>query len=148
MPAQAQAWMDNIATKFPEMAPYCKSLKAAGANNWFAWCGFFVQSMLAYSNIRGPISAAGLSGQTTTGDFAYVDAWLTWGTAVTDPQPGDVLIWNAPGIHHVSFYNTPEPDTDTYSSLGGDQGKPLRVCIEDINMDYCVGIRRPPAPSA
>lgn len=154
MPAKIQTWMDNIATCFPEMAPYANGLKTAGLAGYWEWCGGFVQSMLAYSNIRGPISAAGLTGEQTTGDWAYVDAWRTWGTKVWDaadgtsindasPQIGDVLIWYVPSvIHHVSFYNEPEPTTNSFSSLGGDQGKPLRVSIEDIPMSYCVGIRR------
>jgi hypothetical protein len=145
MPPKLMVWMDHIATTFPDMALYCNGLKAAGARGYWEWCGFFVAAMLSYSNIRPPISAAGLKGEETTGDFAYVDSWLNWGTPVTEPQPGDVLIWKAPGIHHVSFYDHPEPTTDTYASLGGDQSKPLRVCISDINMDYCIAIRRPPA---
>jgi hypothetical protein len=139
MPPQIAEWMDNIAAVFPDMASYVRALKVAGAHDWVAWCGMFVQSMLAYNNppIRGPLSAAGLQGQTTTSDWAYVDAWRTWGTKVWDaadgdisnaqPQVGDVLIWNAPGIHHISFYDHPEPTTNTFASLGGDQGKPLRA---------------------
>lgn len=146
MPPQMQAWMDNISTTFPEMAPYCKVLKNLGAKGWWAWCGFFVQAMLSYSHIRGPMSAAGLQGQTTTDDWAYAKSWATWGTDASDnPQPGDVLVWS---FGHVSFYDHPEPDTDTYSSLGGDQGTPLRVCLEDISMGSCIAIRRPPAPTA
>lgn len=154
MPDKLVAWMDNIVAKFPEMAPYCQALKNEGAKGWWAWCGFYVAAMLSYSSIRPPISAAGLKGETTTADFAYVDAWRTWGTKVWDaadgdisnaqPLPGDVLVWDGGGIHHVSFYDHPEPTTDTFASLGGDQGSPLRVCIEDISMSYCVAIRRPP----
>jgi hypothetical protein len=153
MPAQLVTWMDHISATFPDMAAYCQALKNEGARGWWAWCGFFVQAMLSYSNIRGPISAAGLKGDTTVADWAYVDAWRQWGTKVWDasdgdisnaqPRIGDVLVW-AGAIHHVSFYDHPEPTTDTFASLGGDQGKPLRVCIEDISMSYCVAIRRPP----
>jgi lysozyme family protein len=155
MPAKMQAWMTDIGTRFPEMAPYCQALMATGSHSWFAWCGFFVQAMLAPSGIRGPISAAGLQGETTEGDWAYVDAWRSWSTKVWDaaddgdindaqPQSGDVLIWKTSRIHHVSFYDHPEPTTDTFASLGGDQGSPLRVCLEDLPMSWCVGIRRPP----
>lgn len=147
MPAQIKAWLDNTTAKFPETASYNNALKAAGASSWFAWCGVFTGSMLAANGIRPPISAAGLRGETTTADYAYVDGWLPWGTPVTEPQVGDIVIYNAPGIHHIGFYNAPEPDTNTINTLGGDQGKPLRVCIEDINEDYVVAYRRPPAPS-
>jgi hypothetical protein len=155
MPPGLRAWMDNISTTFPEMAPYCVALKALGAKGWFAWCGFFVQAMLSYSGIPGPISAQGEKGETTTSDWAYVDAWRTWGTKVWDaadggdiydaiPQPGDVLVWYVPGvIHHVSFYDHEDNSTNTFASLGGDQGSPLRVCIEGIPMSECVAIRRP-----
>jgi len=151
MPPAAVTWIDNIATTFPEMAPYCKVLKELGAKGWWAWCGFFVQSMLAYSNIRGPMSAAGLKGETTVEDWAYAASWKDWGTKVwapedgdisnANPQPGDVLVWS---FGHVSFYDHPEPTTNTFASLGGDQGTPLRVCIEDIAMSSCIAIRRPP----
>ena len=154
MPMQITAWLNTIVSKFPEEAAYVNALKAAGAHDWFAWCGVFVRSMLAPYGVKGPISAAGLRGETTTADWAYVDAWLDWGTKVwgsedgpisnAKPQVGDVLIWKAPGIHHVSFYGKPLPDTDTFSSLGGDQGHPLRVCEEEIAMSKCVAIRRPP----
>lgn len=155
MPMQIVAWLDAIVAKFPEEAAYCNALKVAGRTDWFAWCGVYVRSMLAPFGIKGPISAAGLRGETTTADWAYVDAWLTWGTKVwgpedgsinnAQPQVGDVLVWNAPGIHHVSFYGKLLPDTDTFDSLGGDQGKPLRVCEEELPMSWCVGIRRAPA---
>jgi hypothetical protein len=154
MPATIIAWLDNVAATFPQMATYVSTLKTQGEKGWFAWCGVFVQCMLSYSSIAGPISAQGIAGETTVNDWAYVDAWKTWGTKVWDnadgdisnaqPQVGDVLIWNAPGIHHISFYDHPEPTTNTFASLGGDQGKPLRACIEDIDMSYCVAIRRPP----
>jgi hypothetical protein len=159
MPAQIQAWMDNIAARFPTQRAYVAALKALGARGYWEWCGGYVAAMLSYSGIPGPISAAGLQGQTTTGDWAYVDAWRPWGIKVWDAadgtdindapvQEGDVLIWKTPNIHHVSFYDHSEPDTNTFASLGGDQGSPLRVCIEDLPMSWCVAIRRPPAPGA
>jgi hypothetical protein len=157
MPSEIVAWMNNIETVFPDMKAYVDSLKSAGVSRYWEWCGGFVQSMLSYATppIRGPISAAGLQGQQTTDDWAYHDSWKTWGTKVWDlsdgdisnaqPQVGDVLVWDVPNvIHHVSFYDHPEQTTDTFASLGGDQGKPLRVCTDDIDMSYCVAIRRAP----
>lgn len=142
MPTQIVAWMDAIAAKFPDMQAYVNALKAAGKTDWWPWCGGFVQSMLAPYGIRGPMSAAGLTGETTVNDWAYAHAWADWGTDASDnPQPGDVLVWS---FGHVSFYDHLEPDTDTYASLGGDQGTPLRVCLEDISMGSCIAIRRPP----
>jgi uncharacterized Tic20 family protein len=126
MPAKIVEWMDNIATRFPEMAPYVATCKKAGTAGWWAWCGAFVQSMLAYSNIRGPISAAGLTGEMTTEDWAYDTAWENWGNKVwmpsdgsindAQPQSGDVLVWS---FGHVSFYDHHDDTTNTFFSLGG-----------------------------
>lgn len=159
MPAKIVAWLDHIAATFPEMKKYCDGLKNAGASSYWEWCGLFVAAMLSYSGIRPPIDAAGLAtGEETTGSFAYVDSWRSWGTKVWDtadgdisnvqPQIGDVLIWYRAGvIHHVSFYDHPQPTTSTFASLGGDQSKPLRVCISNIDESYCVAIRRPIVPA-
>jgi hypothetical protein len=154
MPAKIVTWMDDIAKQFPEMAPYVKTCKNDGTAGWWAWCGAFVQSMLAYSNIRGPISAAGLKGEMTTADWAYNTAWENWGTKVwmpsdgsindAQPQSGDVLVWS---FGHVSFYDHHDDTTNTFFSLGGDQGTPLRVCVEPIAMSSCIAIRRPPVPT-
>jgi hypothetical protein len=160
MPSDIVEWMNNIETVFPDMKAYVDSLKSDGVSRYWEWCGCLVQSMLSYAvpPIRGPISAAGLQGQQTINDWAYVDSWKTWGTKVWDisdgdinnaqPEVGDVLVWDVPNvIQHVSFYDHLEPTTDTFASLGGDQGKPLRVCVDDIDMSYCVAIRRAPTPT-
>lgn len=158
MPSQIVAWLDAVVAKFPEEHAYVQTCKNEGATKWWPWCGLYVRCMLAPFGIKGPLSAAGLAGAMTVNDWSYVDSWLGWGTKVWDasdgpvsnaqPQTGDVLIWNAPGIHHVSIYGKVLPDTNTFDSLGGDQGKPLRVCEEGLQMSWCVAIRRPPAPTA
>lgn len=135
--------MDNIATTFPEMQAECQMLKSMGAQNWWPWCGGFVQAMLAYSNIRGPF------GSQDTQKWPWAFAWATWGTdAMSNPQPGDVCVfrWSGGG-GHVTFYDH-EVDDDYYHCTGGDQGSALQVSTEAMPMSSCIAIRRPPASGA
>jgi hypothetical protein len=137
MPATIKAWMQEIAAQFSEMAAECQMLE--GMNYW-KWCGGFVQSMLAYSNIRGPFGA------TDVERWPYALAWETWGTDASDnPQPGDVLVFKWPGGgEHVAFYDH-EVDDDNYHFTGGDQGTSCTVSTESASMSFCVAVRRPPA---
>lgn len=137
MPSSMKAWMQQIATAFPEMAAEANML--AGMNYW-EWCGGFVQSMLAYSNIRGPF------GPNDTDKWPWAFAWATWGTdAMSNPQPGDVCVFRwASGGGHVCFYDH-EVDDNYYHCTGGDQGTSLQVSTEAMPMANCIAIRRPPA---
>lgn len=138
MPAPVKAWMQNIATQFPEMAAEANML--AGMNYW-EWCGGFVQSMLSYSNIRGPFGPA------DTDKWPWAFAWSDWGADASDnPQPGDVLVFRwASGGGHVTFFDHVVPTDNYYHCCGGDQGSSLSVSIEAIPMSSCIAIRRPPA---
>jgi hypothetical protein len=136
MPSSMKTWMQQIATVFPEMAAEANML--AGMNYW-EWCGGFVQSMLAYSNIRGPFGA------TDTDKWPWAFSWATWGTdAMSNPQPGDVCVFKwASGGGHVCFYDH-EEDDNYYHCTGGDQGTSLQVSLEAMPMSNCIAIRRPP----
>jgi hypothetical protein len=143
MPQAIQAWMQNIATQFPEMADETKML--VGMGKYWEWCGGFVQSMLSYSKIRGPFTDP--KEETTLWPWAFAWADEDWGaTEVTDPLPGDVLVFkwaNCDG--HVTFYDTYVSTDDLYHCTGGDQGASLSVSTEGMPMASCIAIRRPPA---
>jgi lysozyme len=137
MPPTIKVWMQETAAQFPEMAAECQMLE--GMTYW-KWCGGFVQSMLAYSNIRGPF------GSTDLERWPWAFAWETWGADASDnPQPGDVLVFKwADGGGHVTFYDH-EVDDNNYHYTGGDQGTSCTVSTESASTSYCVAVRRPPA---
>ena len=131
-------WLNFVGTSFPEMADYCTGETHIG---YFSWCGCTVGYCIAKAGIR-PVYTRGLD----TKSFLWAQAWLDWGTPVTDPQPGDVLVFDfGHGDHHVTLFDH-DNGNGTWGCLGGNQDH--QVMISNFRRSQCIGIRRPPAAGA
>lgn len=129
------SWPPAIGNKFSDMAAY-----AAGyVHDTTPWCGLTVAYVLAMSGIRPQFGAA------DTDRFLWADSWRQFGTPVTTPQPGDVMVFQwAGGGHHVTLYDHEEPSDNSYHCTGGNQGSGHVVSTEALPIANCIGIRRPP----
>jgi peptidoglycan hydrolase-like protein with peptidoglycan-binding domain len=125
------AMATRTARRFPDnkaMASYVTQM-----GNSTAWCGLFCGDQLSIWKIMPPFKNTG------TGGWAYVDAWIDFGTGV-DPnqrEDGDLAIWYLPGKppHHIAFCWKGK-------YLGGNQNNTVNISnfrLPDV-------VRRPPAP--
>lgn len=124
------AWRDEIARAFPDMASYC----AEYTHDSIPWCGLTVAYCMAHDGIR-PVFGA-----TDTDRFLWAQAWKQFGTPVSHPQLGDVLVF----ARHVTLYDG--EDGDSYLGRGGNQSDSVR--LSHYAKSACEAIRRPPEPSA
>jgi uncharacterized protein (TIGR02594 family) len=128
-------WLRFIGTSFPEMADYCNGEMHIG---YFSWCGATVGYCVAKAGIR-PVYTRGLD----TKSFLWAASWLDWGTPATEPQPGDVLVFDfGHGDHHVTLFDHDNGD-GTWACRGGNQDHEVK--ISNFRKSRCMGIRRPPA---
>jgi uncharacterized protein (TIGR02594 family) len=128
-------WLRFVGTTFPEMADYCSGETGIG---YFSWCGATVGYCVAKAGIR-PVYTRGVD----TKSFLWAAAWLGWGTPATEPQPGDVLVFDfGHGDHHVTLFDQDNGD-GTWACRGGNQDH--QVKISNYRKSQCMGIRRPPA---
>jgi uncharacterized protein (TIGR02594 family) len=131
-------WLNFVGTSFPEMADYCNGETHVG---YFSWCGCTVGYCIAKAGIR-PVYTRGLD----TKSFLWAQAWLDWGAPVTDPQPGDVLVFDfGHGDHHVTLFDH-DNGNGTWGCLGGNQDH--QVMISNFRRSQCIGIRRAPTAGA
>jgi uncharacterized protein (TIGR02594 family) len=131
-------WLSFIGTSFPETADYCNGETKIG---YFSWCGCTVGYCIAKAGIR-PVYTRGLD----TKSFLWAQAWLDWGTPVSEPQSGDVLVFDfGHGDHHVTLFDH-DNGNGTWGCLGGNQDH--QVMISNFRRSQCIGIRRPPAAGA
>jgi uncharacterized protein (TIGR02594 family) len=131
-------WLSFVGTSFPEMADYCTGETHIG---YFSWCGCTVGYCVAKSGVR-PVYTKGVD----TKSFLWAQAWLDWGTPVTDPQPGDVLVFDfGHGDHHVTLFDH-DNGNGTWACLGGNQDH--QVMVSNFWRSQCIGIRRLPAAGA
>jgi uncharacterized protein (TIGR02594 family) len=125
-------WAQKIGELFPDMAPYCANY----TNDSIAWCGLTVGYCMAINGIK-PVFGA-----TDTDKFLYALAWKQFGTPVTSPQPGDVLVFYFGGSdHHVTLYE--QTQGDCYVCRGGNQSNEVK--LSNYAITQCLGIYRPPA---
>ena len=101
-----------------------------------AWCAAFVNATLKQSGQQG-------TGSNMARDF------LTWGTGVTQPQPGDIAVFsrgdpNGP-YGHVGFFQGYNPD-GTIRVLGGNQGD--AVSEASYSPNALLGFRRGSTPNS
>jgi uncharacterized protein (TIGR02594 family) len=124
-------WAAEIGKRYPEMASYCSKYD----HDSKPWCGLTVAYCMAMAGIRPQFGA------TDEDRFLWADSWRQFGVPVTNPQPGDVLVYQWPnGSHHVSLYDHETPG-DQYASRGGNQGDAVTVAM--YGMSSCTAIRRP-----
>ncbi|MGE5219866.1 MAG: peptidoglycan-binding protein, partial [Chloroflexota bacterium] len=130
--ATIQSWLRFIGTTYPNMATYCKSVVN---EDYFSWCGLTVGYCMAKSEI------APVFGATDISRFLYAAAWLGWGTPVTTPQPGDVLVFDfGGGDHHVTLFEK-DNGNGTWSCHGGNQTHEVKRT--NFPKNRLMGIRRP-----
>jgi uncharacterized protein (TIGR02594 family) len=131
-------WLNFVGTSFPEMVGYCEGETRIG---YFSWCGCTVGYCMAKAGIR-PIYSEGVD----TKSFLWARAWLDWSTPVTDPQPGDVLVFDfGHGDHHVTLFDH-DNGNGYWGCLGGNQDH--QVMVSNFRRSQCIGIRRPPTNGA
>ncbi len=136
--ATINGWLNFVGTSFPEMADYCTGETHIG---YFSWCGCTVGYCVAKSGAR-PVYTKGVD----TKSFLWAQAWLDWGTPVTVPQPGDVLVFDfGHGDHHVTLFDH-DNGNGTWACLGGNQDH--QVMPSNFWRSQCIGIRRLPAAGA
>lgn len=93
------------------------------------WCALFVSFIMTSVGVSPPAISVRAS------------SWAKFGTGLSLPAPGAILVFQRPGGGHVGFYVS-EDDT-TYHVLGGNQGD--SVSITKIAKERCVAIRWPNA---
>jgi uncharacterized protein (TIGR02594 family) len=127
-----QDWLRFIGTTFPNMVPYCNE---DINSDYFSWCGATVGYCMAKAGI------APVFGDNDNSRFLLAVAWLGWGTSVTAPQQGDVLVFDfGHGDHHVTLFEKDNGD-GTYSCHGGNQSH--EVNQTNFHKSNIMGIRRP-----
>ena len=101
------------------------------------WCAAFVNAVLRESEIAGSESVSNYP--------LTARSFLRWGTKVTDPQPGDIVVFprgNSSWQGHVGFYlkTIQISGVDYYMILGGNQDN--KVSIVPYRASKALGIRR------
>jgi uncharacterized protein (TIGR02594 family) len=101
------------------------------------WCAAFVNAVLDETGIEGSASVS---------DYPLTArSFLRWGIKVTDPQPGDIIVFprgNSSWQGHVGFYLKTQQinGIDYYLILGGNQNN--KVSIVPYRASKALGIRR------
>jgi uncharacterized protein (TIGR02594 family) len=101
------------------------------------WCAAFVNAVLDETGIEGSASVS---------DYPLTArSFLRWGINVTDPQPGDIIVFprgNSSWQGHVGFYLKTQQinGVDYYLILGGNQNN--KVSIVPYRASRALGIRR------
>jgi uncharacterized protein (TIGR02594 family) len=130
-------WLHFVGSTYPKMADYCNSVVH---DDYFSWCGLTVGYCMAKAGI------AAVFGSSDTSRFLWAAAWLGWGTPVTTPQAGDVLVFDfGGGDHHVTLFER-DNGNGTWSCLGGNQSH--QVKLTNFPRSSLMGIRRPSAIGA
>lgn len=101
----------KIAELYPDMATYCNGY----VHDAIPWCGLTVAYCMAMAGIR-PVF-----GPTDTDKFLWAQAWKKFGTPVSKPQLGDVMVFAG----HVTLYDG--QDGDAYLGRGGNQSDQVKV---------------------
>jgi uncharacterized protein (TIGR02594 family) len=130
------SWLDAISQAYPGMKSYCDAEKSL---DYFSWCGLTVGYCMAKAGIA-PVFGSG-----DTSRFLYAAAWMGWGTPVSNPQPGDVVIFDfGNNDHHVTLF-VKDNGNGTWSCHGGNQGH--QVTVANFYKSNVMGVRRPvPTP--
>jgi uncharacterized protein (TIGR02594 family) len=127
-----QGWLSFIGTSFPSMKSYCDAVMN---DDYFSWCGLTVAYCMAKAEV------APVFGATDTTQFLWAEAWLEWGTPITIPQPGDVVVFDfGGGDHHVTLFEEDNGD-GLWSCHGGNQS--YQVTVAKYPKSMVMGIRRP-----
>jgi uncharacterized protein (TIGR02594 family) len=127
-------WLRLISSSYANMGSYCAS---AMKEDYFSWCGLTVGYCMAKAGF------APVFGASDTSRFLWAAAWLGWGTPVSNPQPGDVVVFDfGGGDHHVTLFEKDNGD-GTWSCHGGNQSH--KVMLTNFRKSNVMGIRHPVA---
>jgi len=96
-----------------------------------AWCGLFVAFCMAQNGL--PIVDTPL----------WAKSWNNYGTKLTHPQFGCIMIFTRNGGGHVGFYVS-NASEDSYYILGGNQSSNHQVTIGEHSKSSLIGMRWPP----
>lgn len=118
-------WRNEIADRYPEMAEYCKNY----THDSVPWCGLTVAYVMAHNGIR-PVF-----GPADTDKFLWAQAWKQFGSGVTAPQLGDVIVFQS----HVTLFERQEGDR--FICRGGNQSDSVKET--SFPAASCEAIRRP-----
>jgi uncharacterized protein (TIGR02594 family) len=130
--ATIASWLRYVGTAFPGTADFCASVMH---DDYFSWCGLTVGYCMANARI------APVFGTTDTSRFLWAEAWLGWGSPVTTPETGDVLVFDfGGGDHHVTLFESDNGD-GTWACRGGNQSH--HVELTNFRKSRIMGIRRP-----
>jgi uncharacterized protein (TIGR02594 family) len=130
--ATIQDWLRFIGAAYPNTAAYCNS---AANEEYFSWCGLTVGYCMAKAGV------VPVFGTTDVTRFLWAPAWLGWGTPVTNPQPGDIVVFDfGGGDHHVTLFEK-DNGNGTWSCHGGNQGHAVNAT--NFPKSRLMGIRRP-----
>lgn len=121
----------GFARKIGELYPEMKSYAANYTSDGIAWCGVFVAYCMAMSGIR-PVF-----GPTDTDKWMWAQAWKGFGSSVSSPQIGDVLVL----ARHVTMFAGNSMD-GRYIGLGGNQSDSVKESL--YSRGAVESIRRPP----
>jgi hypothetical protein len=128
---------NNAANKnAPGFAAYCDQFKTG----YFEWCGIFAAGVLASAGKSVPY----VQGQDTS-SYAWAPAWDSYGTAVTDPIPGDMIRYGwSSGGEHITMYESLHGEDDYYHCIGGNQtGQSVSIAMMPMDSEV-KAIRRAP----
>lgn len=118
----------QIAVIYPEMGAYLESRDRDGD------CGLFVGYCFARVAIRPPFFP------THERSFLRAFAWSAWGVPAWR-VPGDVVVIDRGGWHHVGFYLGERGDS--WGLLGATQGPNREIKEWYFQSASCVAVRRP-----
>ena len=125
------SWLQFVGQTYPNMSAYCASVMHM---DYFSWCGLAVGYCMANSGV------APVFGQEDVTRFLYAVAWLNWGTAVSVPNAGDVLVFDFGfGDRHVTLFESDNGD-GTWACRGGNQSH--QVKLSNYPKSRLMGIRR------
>jgi uncharacterized protein (TIGR02594 family) len=116
----------------PEVLKYAKDTKIAGiTTDEIAWCSTFVNWVAWKAGLQ-------ISGK------ANARSWLNVGTKVTEPEPGDVVVYWRESRQswkgHVGFFIGFSFDKKRVYTLGGNQGN--RVSVSAYRVDNVLSYQR------
>jgi uncharacterized protein (TIGR02594 family) len=138
--AAANSTIVGWARKIGEIFPDQKAYSDTYTSSTIAWCGESMAYCMAMCGIRPPYDPSD-----DTKSWMYALSWRGFGTPVTSPQPGDVLVFQwVGGGHHVTFYE--KTQGSSYVCRGGNQSDSVR--LSTFPASSCIAIRRSPATTA
>lgn len=100
-------------THNPKILGWLARLKAWWREDETPWCGTFVAHCILTAGIEPPK------------EWYRAKAWATWGSRLSPPRYGAILVFDRAGGGHVGFYAS--EDHEAYHVLGGNQSNQVNL---------------------